>query len=225
MDVQRYPVDRTIYFSDAVFAIAMTLLILEIKIPNAEEFQQIGVAQALIKRIPNLIGFTVSFLVTALFWRAHLQLCSYAKSIDNRFLWLNIGILFFVVLLPFTTAVYSSYAYLSNVAFGLYCVNIAIIGFFVYVLARHVIAIENLAEQINALELTWMKRRLLVTPIVFLLCAAFSSAAPIMSRYGFLAIFIVQFIGDKINQRALEKAGALTHSTKEIATENPSQAN
>jgi uncharacterized membrane protein len=205
MNAQRYPVDRTIFFSDAVFAIAMTLLILEIKIPSVEEFNQLGVAKLLVKRIPNFIGFTISFLVIALFWRAHLQLCSYVKTINNQFFWLNIGMLFFVVLLPFTTAIYSSYAYLSDIAFGLYCANIAFIGLFIYWLIRHVIRVEDLAAQIAPKQLAWMKRRTLVVPIVFLSCILLALVSPMLSRWGFLAIFLIQFIGDRMN-RTTEKS-------------------
>lgn len=197
----KYPTDRTIFFSDAVFAIAMTLLILELKIPTIDEVRQVGIDGILVKRIPNFIGFVVSFFVTALFWKAHLQICMYARSIDSRFLWLNIWLLFFVVLMPFTTAIYANYGFLNNLAFGFYCSNLAAIGFFTYFLQEHIIKTENLKATVESITIRWLKIRSLITPLVFLFCILIAFLAPMASRYGFILIFLFQFIGDKIYQR------------------------
>jgi uncharacterized membrane protein len=198
MITKKFPVDRTIFFSDAVFAIAMTLLILEIKLPTTEELETLGIANILLKRIPNFIGFSVSFLVTALFWKAHLQICSFVKTVDNRFLWLNIWLLFFVVLMPFATALYSNYGFFSNVAFGFYCVNVALIGFLNYLLMIHVMNTENLAAQFDKRTMRWKKLRALLVPIVFLLCILLAQVAPIASRYGFILIFILHTVGERM---------------------------
>jgi len=65
--LNRFPSDRVNNFCDAVFAIAMTLLILEIKIPTTTDltsYETLGVMRRL---IPSFIGFFISFLVTALY--------------------------------------------------------------------------------------------------------------------------------------------------------------
>lgn len=78
--------DRIEYFSDAVFAIAITLLIIEIEVPSGKELQEIGVLTALRHLIPNFSGFFVSFMVIALYWRSHLQNSTFIKSFDNKLL-------------------------------------------------------------------------------------------------------------------------------------------
>lgn len=204
----KLPVDRTIFFSDAVFAIAMTLLILEIKLPTREEVETLGIANILVKRIPNFIGFTVSFLVTALFWKAHLQTCAMAKEVTSRFLWINIWLLFFVVLMPFSTALYSSFGFLNNVAFGFYCINLALMGFLNYWLMMHVIKSQQLDKTSDARALRWKKRRALTVPVVFLLCILVALVSVPLSRYAFILIFVFQTIGDWHHRKSMKKATA-----------------
>lgn len=112
----KFPTDRVVYFSDAVFAIAITLLVIEIKIPTHDQIHEFGMAGVLRKLIPLFVGFLISFLVTGLFWRAHLLLYHHVKEVDNKLLWINIWLLLTVALLPFSTGFYSE-NFGSNVPF------------------------------------------------------------------------------------------------------------
>src|SRR6478736_7314327 len=163
-----FPYDRVNNFSDAIFAIAITLLVLEVKVPTAVEMSELGVGGLLNKRVPYFIGYLVSFMVTALYWRSHLQLFQWVKAIDNRLFWLNLWLLFFVVLLPFSTALYS-YFFDVNSAFAFYCINLATIGFMSYLITVYVVGKVNMAEVIGTGRARWMKRRILIGPLVFLL--------------------------------------------------------
>jgi uncharacterized membrane protein len=200
----KYPTDRVIFFSDAVFAIAMTLLILEVKLPSVDEINTMGIGGVLVKRIPNFIGYIISFFVTAFFWKAHVQLCTLVKTVTSRFFWLNVWMLFFVVLMPFSTALYANYVR-SNTAFSFYCINIALIGIFSFSLTSHVVKQEDVAEQFSALSRSWFKKRSAVAPFVFLLCIPLAYTLPLISRYGFLLIFLVQAIGDRYYNKKEKK--------------------
>src|SRR5215213_2388076 len=116
-DLSKYPHDRVVFFSDAVFAIAITLLVIEIKVPTHDQVHGLGVAGSLYNLIPLFIGYLVSFVVTALFWKSHLQLCRDIKSFDTKLIWLNIFLLLFVGLMPFSTALYSE-NFGNNIAFA-----------------------------------------------------------------------------------------------------------
>jgi uncharacterized membrane protein len=105
--MNRFPNDRINNFSDAIFAIAITLLILEVKTPPSTDIQALGLLGALDKLFPSFVSLLVSFFVTALYWRAHLTNARYISFYDNKLLWLNIWLLLFVVALPFSTSLYS----------------------------------------------------------------------------------------------------------------------
>ena len=102
-----FPHDRVVFFSDAVFAIAITLLAIELKPPAEALIAQFGAAGAWMHQIPLFVAFVISFLVTALFWAVHMQAWKMVERVTPGLLWLNIGQLMFVALMPFATALYS----------------------------------------------------------------------------------------------------------------------
>jgi len=101
---QSKEVARIAAFSDGVFAIAITLLTLQLAIPKSGEL-----TQDLIDLQPNFVAFVISFLVIGNYWVAHHRLFAVVVRYDNRLLWLNLLTLFFIVLLPFTTSVIAEY--------------------------------------------------------------------------------------------------------------------
>jgi uncharacterized membrane protein len=99
------PLERLVFFSDAVFAIAITLLILEVDVPHlGGEAGNMPYWHALASLAPNLFAFVLSFLVIALFWRGHHQRFSVATKFDKRMLWPNTLYLLAVAFMPFATA-------------------------------------------------------------------------------------------------------------------------
>ena len=97
MKKETYDKARVISFSDAVFSIAMTLLVLEVVIPSYKELKTGDTMLILQNRIPSFIGLVVSFLVTAIYWIAHMRIIKYVSTIDAKVLWYNIGLLFFIL--------------------------------------------------------------------------------------------------------------------------------
>jgi len=92
--------ERLIFFSDAVFAIAITLLVLDLRPAVGPEGQFI-----LGPMIPNLIGFGLSFYVVGRYWLAHHALFETVRSYDRRLLGTNLAFLASIAFLPFPTSV------------------------------------------------------------------------------------------------------------------------
>src|SRR5512147_317218 len=88
------PFERVVFFSDAVFAIAITLLVLEIKVPHlGVEGGSAEVAQAAWALLPKMIGFTFSFLVVGSMWIEHNRVFRYIGDYDGGLLWRNLVLL------------------------------------------------------------------------------------------------------------------------------------
>lgn len=100
--------ERLVFFSDAVFAIAMTLLVIDLRIPGTVGSQQ-ELGAKLLELWPNLLGFTISFFVIGTYWRVHHRQFRYIKRYDEALLSLNFLLLFLIALIPFTTALISNY--------------------------------------------------------------------------------------------------------------------
>lgn len=90
-------------FSDGVFAIAITLLVLEIKVPHIADLGRDTLAQKLLYQWPMYLAFTISFLTILIMWINHHRLFTVIKRSDDRFLLLNGLLLMTVTLVPFPT--------------------------------------------------------------------------------------------------------------------------
>jgi uncharacterized membrane protein len=103
--------DRVANFSDAVYAIAMTLLVLEIGVPSlaVDPDGPRVMLDALNDKIPEIVSFAVSFLVIGQYWLNHHRLISKLQQIDRRFISQNLLHLGFIAFLPFPTALIGEY--------------------------------------------------------------------------------------------------------------------
>lgn len=96
-------------FSDGVMAIAITLLILEIKIPQLSATSSTRLGEELVKLWPEFGSYMISFLVIGLIWINHHQMFKLLKRTDHYFLVLNIFFLMAIAFLPFPTALLAEY--------------------------------------------------------------------------------------------------------------------
>ncbi|MBY8873302.1 DUF1211 domain-containing protein [Micromonospora sp. PLK6-60] len=96
---------RAIGFSDAVFAIIITLLVLDLRIP---EVPKGGMLHALLAQWPVYLAYVTSYLYVAVNWLNHKGTFHRVRCTDRGFHWANLGVLFSVALLPFVTAVVSA---------------------------------------------------------------------------------------------------------------------
>ncbi|MFE0513568.1 TMEM175 family protein [Streptomyces sp. NPDC058964] len=94
-------------FSDGVFAIAITLLILEIKVPEIGEHGRLW--HALGAQWPSYAAYVVSFLVIGIMWVNHHQVFSYVTRVDRTLMFLNLLVLMVVAAVPWPTAMLAAY--------------------------------------------------------------------------------------------------------------------
>src|SRR4051812_9288891 len=106
------PLGRMEAFSDGVFAIAITLLVIELHVPTGHE----GLAAGLAEEWPRYLGYLVSFAFIGGVWMAHSNMTSFIKAVDATLMRLNLLLLLLVSLLPFTTAVVATHLFVSFLA-------------------------------------------------------------------------------------------------------------
>lgn len=125
MDNKNLELERTVFFSDAVIAIAITLLALELKINTQNDsfsFQDIYLIY------PKILAFTLSFIIIGLFWKIHHQFFMFIGKVDDKLLGLNLIWLFGIAILPFSTNILSEHL-LNKSATVLYCFNVFFVSF------------------------------------------------------------------------------------------------
>lgn len=116
---------RVLALSDGVFAIVVTLLVLEIHVPELGGGQ--GLGDALHEVRPSFIGFLISFVVTAIAWTGHRDLFALIRRTDRGLVWLNFVYLLPLSLLPFGAALISRYDR-ESAALALYGVLLLLIA-------------------------------------------------------------------------------------------------
>jgi uncharacterized membrane protein len=100
--------ERLIAFTDAVMAVAITLLVLDLKLPEGLSDDDLFVALPALAH--NLWCYVLSFIVIGVLWMAHYNQFSHIRRVDGAMLWLNLLFLMAVALIPFVTSVMSGHS-------------------------------------------------------------------------------------------------------------------
>lgn len=114
---------RIVAFSDGVFSIAITLLVLNLSL-DARDVATEGLTQALWEQRQNLLAYAISFAVIGRFWLVHHRFFGEVTAFDNRLIGLNLLYLGWIVLIPFSSEVLGDYGG-QTAAVVVYAVNLA----------------------------------------------------------------------------------------------------
>jgi uncharacterized membrane protein len=157
------PTGRLEAFSDGVFAIAITLLVLELHVPGRGEV----LVRSLEHEWPRYLGYFVSFAFIGGVWIAHSNMTRFIKAVDPALMRLNLTLLLSVSFLPFTTAIAATHLFASFLAFDaqttgaglaervsavLFGLNLTLAALMVYLVIRHAartpgVAASDVAEE------------------------------------------------------------------------------
>lgn len=180
---KEFQLERMILFSDAVFAIAITLLAIEIKIPEISRDQVTDgrLLYILGELIPKFIGFIVSFFLIGQYWRVHHRLFGYVINFDERLIWLNLMFLFGIALMPFSSAFYSEYAAMPVI---FYTCNIAVLGVLNLLMWQRVGNPRyRLSENLSPGLARYSSLRSVTVPVIFIICCLVYTQSPIIAFF------------------------------------------
>jgi uncharacterized membrane protein len=128
--------DRLTAFSDGVIAILITIMVLELKVPQRSD------PAALAPLIPVFLSYVLSFVFLAIYWNNHHHLLQAIHRVDGRVLWSNSHLLFWLSLIPFATA-WMGENHFATWPVALYGVVLLGAGVAYFVLARALVALHG----------------------------------------------------------------------------------
>ena len=96
--------DRLKAIADGVFAVAMTLLVLELVVPAGKELSNQELTGLILSMWPKFVAYVLSFLIAGIFWLVHHTIFDAIRYYDSTLAWINIIFLLFVALIPFSTS-------------------------------------------------------------------------------------------------------------------------
>lgn len=187
--------ERIVFFSDAVFAIAITLLIIEIKVPHLEhsatdrEFWL-----ALAKLIPNFFGYFFSFFVIGAYWIGHHRIYGHIVRWDYGLIWRNVLFLMAIAFMPFSTAFFSESFPLRFVSLVFYAVTFSVAGLLELWQWRYAVKKRLIDDDLSPSVVSYFSWRMTFLPVVGAAAILIGLINPNFSGMAFLTLPVVQAI-------------------------------
>jgi uncharacterized membrane protein len=123
-------------FSDGVIAILITIMVLELKVPENHDLD------ALAPLVPKLLSYLLSFVFLGIYWNNHHHLLQAARHVDGRVLWANLHLLFWLSLTPFVSA-WMGETHFADWPVAVYGMVLLLAALAYYILSRALIALHG----------------------------------------------------------------------------------
>ncbi len=162
--------DRLAALSDGVFAVAMTLLVLDLKVPSAAESEH-DLLHALLHQVaPRLLPYAMSFLTLGIFWVGQqTQLESFTRS-TRALTWIHLSFLLAVTVMPFSTALLAEHT-TFRLSMAVYWLNLFGLGLVLFVSLRYADRARLIREETTEDMRAALKRRIVVYQVLYALAA------------------------------------------------------
>ena len=188
-------------FSDGVIAIIITIMVLELKVPHGESFA------ALAPTLPIFLTYLLSYVYVGIYWNNHHHMLHACGKVTGAILWANLHLLFWLSLVPFTTA-WMGENHFTSAPLALYGFVLLMAGV-AYVILQHLIIASQGSHSVlrTAVGRDWKGKASPALYITAIVCAFWS---PVVSQVLYALVALMWLIPDRRIERTLareEKAG------------------
>jgi uncharacterized membrane protein len=195
---------RVLALTDGVFAIIMTLLVLEIHLPQLTVGESLSTA-FLFEVWPNIVVFVISFVLTGLYWVGHRDMFNLVHGVDRGLVWLNILYMLPVALVPAAAALLGAYSS-DALALRVYGLLLLLISLMRLVLWQYIGTRRHLLIEHVPPRTLWTGAFTQLTLIlVFLIAMLFAGIAPYLSLGIYAGVPLLYFIGITFVRRSAPK--------------------
>jgi uncharacterized membrane protein len=183
--------ERIIFFSDAVIAIAITLLAIDIRLPELDQPDSGSVADELWELWPHYLSFLLSFLVIGTYWQVHHRAFRFIRRYDETLIWLNLIFLLCVAFLPFASTVLGEHGEV-RAALAFYALCVAATGLTEAVLWIYAVRGRRLVDaDLDPFDVRLSVMRSLAPPALFLFSIPILWVSPTLAMLFWFAPFLV----------------------------------
>jgi uncharacterized membrane protein len=207
--------ERINAFSDGVFAIAITLLVLELKVPEHAPAE--GLAALVPELLPKFLGHVISFIVLGIYWVGQHNMFLHIKRHDRVLLWLNNLFLLSVASMPFFAGLVTHYAD-DRTALIAYAANLVVAGLVLGAIWRYATTGRRLvAADLADDMIAFVQRRVLLAPALYAVSIVVALFSPLAARLIFVLVALLYIVPnplDHFHHRELS-TGALVEMNDE----------
>jgi uncharacterized membrane protein len=183
-------------FSDGVIAILITIMVLELTVPHGTDFT------ALRELIPVFLSYVLSFIFLGIYWNNHHHLFQVTKQVNGNVLWANLHLLFWLSLIPFTTAWMGENNF-AQLPIALYGVVLWMTGLAYYILAQTLITLHG-SDSLLATALGRNEKEI-ISLVCYTLAIIFSFTSPGVSLGIYVFVAFIWLVPDKRVEKALTR--------------------
>ncbi len=181
-------------FSDAVIAIVMTIMVLELVPPHGAALED------LVPLAPVFLAYVLSFAILAIYWNNHHHLLQAAKTVSGRVLWANMLLLFWLSLIPFGTA-WIGESQFATIPMALYGVVLLMSAFAYFFLVRALIAAPGQTATLAAAIEGDRKGR--ISPLIYAAAIPVAFVAPLVSFALYVFVALMWIVPDARIERSI----------------------
>lgn len=171
---------RIVAFSDGVFAIAITLLVLNLDVPPSAD-DSAGLARDLLRQWPHLLAYVISFAVIGRFWLVHHRFFMTLGGFDGTLMLLNLGYLALIALIPFSSDVLGEFGELAP-AVMVYAAIIGAAALVDWAMIRHALSTDLVREEHRAATEPFGSARALAIAGIFLASVPVALLSPVLAQ-------------------------------------------
>ena len=195
--------------ADGIFAVAMTLLVLDIKSPqNLPLEATANLVDHLVALEHSFAMYVISFIVLAIFWIAHHLLFHFVRHVDRRLLWINMLFLLLVTFVPFSTDLLGDHGHLTLPVL-VYGTNLLGLGALLALQVRYLASRPELAApDLTSAAIANMQREVTLYALVPLVSMAVSFYNPRLGMYSYLLLAIPTFAPSRLDRQLHPAPGA-----------------
>jgi uncharacterized membrane protein len=192
--------------ADGVIAIAMTLLVLEVRVPElAEPITGVGMVDALWGILPNVAGYAVSFVILGMIWIGHHNQFHFIRRVDRTLLWLNIFYLLCVAFVPFATAFLARYP-LQPASLLIYGGTLLLGGALHFLHWNHAVNHGLVTDEVTPETAELFRERISMGIAVYLAATIVGAFLPKVGLVLFACMPILYMLPGRIDPRLAEEA-------------------
>jgi uncharacterized membrane protein len=196
-------------FSDGVIAVIITIMVLELKVPHGTDLH------ALASELPTFVAYVLSFINVGIYWNNHHHMLKATRRIDGRSMWANLHLLFWLSLVPLTTA-WAGENHLASVPTAAYGFVLMMAAVAYTLLQSALVACNGRKSRLaQAIGSDWKGKASLAS---YFLSIPAAFVAPIISAALFVAVAALWFIPDRRIERITVEGDAGARGTSSPST-------
>jgi len=183
-------------FSDGVLAIIITIMVLELKIPQGTDWNSLQIL------VPKIISYVISFIYIAIYWNNHHHLLNTVKHVTGSILWANTHLLFWLTLVPFVTA-WAGENHFAELPVAAYSFILLMAAIAYFILSKTIVAVHGKESLLSSAIGKDFKG--IISVIAYALAVIFAFFLKEISLFLILAIAVLWLVPDRRIENKLKE--------------------